>query len=155
MAMPSSRPPAVDRSLVRNRVPVKPWTEVPNVPYEPGRSHELPGCSAVWCEPTKAWWDSIRTMPHVVAWSESDWQFAYTTALLHQAVWTGDDPGKVGELRMRERLMGCTAESRVTLRIRYIDPGDEPTQGTRLAPVSQIGFPARERPRPTDLGGAQ
>lgn len=151
------RKPLEDRSGVRNRVPVKQWTEVPNVPYLEGRKHRLPGPAEIWHEQTRKWWGSLRTMPHCILWEETDWQFALTTALLHNLCWSGEDIKKSGELRMRERLMGLTAESRVDMRIRYVEPGDEPTQGTKLAPVVAIGFdqPAKKRPRAIDPAGAR
>lgn len=143
-----------DRSQVRNRVPIKQWTEVPNVPFAEGKKRRLPGLAEIWCEQTKKWWDVVRTMPHCLTWEESDWQFAITTALLHNLVWSGEDSKKSSELARRERLMGVTAEARVDLKIRYIEPGDDPTPGTRLAPVASIGFGDKKpRPRAIDQSG--
>ena len=137
----------------RHHNPLKAWTEVPDQLYTEGRARELPGGRAVWALTTLHWWEAVRTMPHCRLWSDSDWAFAETTALLHQAVWTGDDPGKVAELGRRERFLGMTREARDGMRIRYTEPEPQPGGGAALAAVTAIGATARQRPRPIDPNG--
>jgi hypothetical protein len=81
-----------------------------------------------WPEPTKAWWRAVASMPHASTWQPSEWQHAMDTALLHAAVANGDLRW-AGELRVRERMMGTTADARRDLRIRYVEPETgEPTE---------------------------
>lgn len=102
----------------RNRVkPVHDWVEVIDVPFE-GRRLSFRARKR-----TAEWWAGVSTMPHCVLWSESDWQFALDTALLHAEF----DRGEVklaAELRMREKVMGTTMDARRDLRIRYVSPTD-------------------------------
>lgn len=157
MAMGASgQRPSMDASARRNRGEAKAWTEVPGQLYTEGRARSLPGGELVWCTQTRAWWDALRTMPHCRLWSESDWQFAATTALLHQEIWTAEtDPGaKLTELARRERYLGFTYEARSGMRIRYTEPEAEPDGGAALAAVTAIGATARQRPRPIDPGPA-
>lgn len=151
---PAGRLPMSDSSQRRNRAEAKAWTEVPGEPYLEGRSHTLPGGELVWCAQTRAWWDALRTMPHCRLWSESDWQFAATTALLHQQIWVGEeDPGaKLTELARRERYLGFTYEARAGMRIRYTEP--DPAQPASLSAVTAIEGGKRARPRPIDPSGS-
>lgn len=145
--------PMPDRSEVRNRVAVKNWIEVPDVPFAAGKKRHLP-LSLDWCQETQRWWAAVRTMPHCVLWSESDWQYAITTALVHNQVWGHGEVKMANELRIRERLLGVTEEARRERRIRYMPEGAEPTPSTKLAPVTHISGapakPARSRPRAID-----
>jgi hypothetical protein len=63
-------------------------------------------------------------MPHVVLWTEADWQFALDSAEVAAAFHDGDVKQAV-ELRQRERIMGTTLDARRDLRIRYIQPIDQ------------------------------
>lgn len=123
------RRPNPDRSAVRNRVPLsKELRRVVNTPFENGRNRELPPLprgKGLWHERTLKWWDTIRTMPHARLWSESDWDFAIETAVIYQAFWLGDLKADTS-LRIRERLMGCTYESRLSAGIVYAEPEPEP-----------------------------
>lgn len=150
----AKRAPLEDRSNVRNRVPVNAWIEVEDKPFRKGRSQKLPA-AVTWTAETMAWWESLRTMPHAILWAESDWAYARTTALLHNFIWgcpaDKESMGKAGELRMRERIMGVTEESRRDLRIRYVKPGADAPVSTHRAPVLRITeAPTRARPRPMD-----
>ena len=104
-----------------NRVPpVHEFIEVENVPYEGARPKigRVPAA-------TKRWWEALSTMPHCVLWMASDWAFAVDTARLHAAFSRGDLP-RAAELRIREAVMGTTSAARRDLRIRYVEPEDEP-----------------------------
>jgi len=135
-----------DRSSVRNRVPLKAYHDIPNVPFAKGRRRNLP-TDRFWPEATVAWWKALRIMPHCALWTETDWQFALTTAMLHAQVW-GEEKvpaGIPGELRQRERAMGCTDEARRGLRIRYIDP--EPTDTATVTPLHSVAEVAKKPTR--------
>ena len=67
---------------------------------------------------TLTWWDAISTLPHCIAWRPSDWAFALTTALIADAVHSGDMT-RAAELRTRETQMWVTADSRRTNKIVY------------------------------------
>lgn len=118
----------------RNRVAaVHDWTTVVDEPYEGPRpklpdarriewtDRELGRCSEMQpLQPiTYAWWDRVGAMPHCVLWSDADWQYAVTTALVADAVFAGD-VRLAGELRQRERVLGTTLDARRDLRIRYV-----------------------------------
>lgn len=125
----------------RNRMPAThEWTDVIDEPYQ-GARPELPdGRRVEWSEQgagrraeqqplqpmTHVWWERISGMPHCVLWSDADWQYAVTTAMIADAVFSGD-VRLGGELRMRERVLGTTRDARRDLRIRYV-PADEGEQ---------------------------
>lgn len=119
----AGRPAAEDRNNVRNRKALSGWIGVPDTPYTEGESHQLAG-DINWPARTLKWWGVIRVMPHVRLWDESDWEFAEATAFIHAALWSGDT-NKAAELRIRERMMGVTEESRRALHIRYMPPDDD------------------------------
>lgn len=115
--------PREDRSTVRNRGATNGWIGVPDLPFTDGEKRELSPVMD-WPARTEKWWSVIRVMPHVRLWDESDWEFAEATAFIHAALWSGET-NKAAELRIRERTMGVTEESRRALRIRYMPPDDE------------------------------
>ena len=88
------------------------WTEVPDAPFDGRVPVRLPAKVTVRTkggpktEPigamTKAWWKSVRAMPHCRLWSLSDWHFALATALVADAAFRGST-GAATELRQRER----------------------------------------------------
>lgn len=144
----------------RNRVAaVHDWITVVDQPYD-GERPKLPRARRVeWTDrelgrqsemqPLQAltgkWWDRIASMPHCVLWSDADWQYAVTTALVADAVFAGD-VRLAGELRQRERVLGTTLDARRDLRIRYVpledDQGeDEPAaagETSRPRPVTRL-----------------
>jgi len=133
-----------DRPTVTRHKPTVDWTEVPNVSYE-GWVPELPETRQVVDksgevievpvpDATRAWWDALCKMPHCVLWQESDWAFALDTAMV-QAQASYGVISAMAELRMREKSLGTTVDSRRDLRIRYVEPETEQAQ---LAVVEQI-----------------
>ena len=97
------------------------WVEVQNHPFD--GAPKLPRWQPngmPWPKATKSWWAAISRMPHCVSWKDSDWQFATDTALLAAAFHAGD-LRVAGELRLREKVMGTTADALRDLRIRYVD----------------------------------
>lgn len=118
----------------RNRVkPVHDWFEVVDVPYD-GPRPDLPSRRSLvtrsgtvqrgFLAMTKAWWETVSTMPHCVLWSSADWQFALTTAVVADDVFRGSSKA-AAELRQREKIMGTTFDARRDLRIRYVDPVED------------------------------
>ena len=126
-AKPSNRP------VVHRVKPSVDWTEFVNVPFT-GELPELPTSRTVLKdgEPveypienrTRKWWNAISSMPHCVAWQDSDWVFAVETAMVHAVAAHGSMPA-MAELRMREKVMGTTMDARRDLRIRYVEPETE------------------------------
>ncbi|HEX8629089.1 MAG TPA: hypothetical protein VF755_13050, partial [Catenuloplanes sp.] len=105
------------------------WTDVPDTPYAgPGSDLELPTVPGVtWFPQVLVWWEQLRTMPHCVLWSATDWLFAIETAYMKQDFWGEYFGGEVHatkatEMRRREDQMGLTREARRKLAIRYVDP---------------------------------
>lgn len=70
---------------------------------------------------TRAWWNRVTRLPHVVLWDDGDWQFAIDTARIHAAIVEGDIRLST-ELRAREKQMGTTLKARELLKIRYVEP---------------------------------
>ncbi len=144
MAMAGRKP--ADRPTVTRHKPTVDWTEVENLPYE-GESPELPATRMVmnpkgelqeWPieKRTHDWWEALTSMPHCVLWSKSDWQFALDTAMVHADAAHGKTTA-MAELRMREKIMGTTVDSRRDLRIRYIDPEPEVLDVSLVADLSE------------------
>ena len=106
------------------------WTDVVDEPYD-GDSPDLPKLRGrKWNDLVAAWWTAVRRMPHCVLWREADWLFAIETALMKQEYWLSYTAGEskttaAMEIRRREDQMGCTAEARRKLRIRYVEPPEE------------------------------
>lgn len=65
-------------------------------------------------------------MPHAVRWTEAEWQFAFDTACLVASFHRGTYQ-LAQEIRIREKLMGNTADARRDLRIRYVPVSAEPS----------------------------
>lgn len=122
--------PVEDRNEVRHRNPAThEWEEVVDTPYlgdrpslpeqltmmsRGGNTYEMQVLPEV-----KQWWSAVSTMPHCKLWADSDWQFALATAAIAQQAWMGNT-GASAELRMREKIMGTTWDSRRDLRIKYV-----------------------------------
>lgn len=148
--------PKEDRSQIRHRVPpVHDWTEVEAIPFDgpplPDRqttaSIDDPsageGLAAIgeWPRRTREWWEAIRQMPHAKLWTATDWGYAFDVAETHARFAEGWKGCNGAELRMREKLLGNTMDSRRDLRIRYVAPRDEtplPTNVTRMADFREL-----------------
>ncbi len=108
------------------------WIDVLDVPYT-GPSSDLPLLAKrrKWTDLTVQWWEQVRTMPHCVLWSPTDWHFAVETALMKDQFWRDYAEGEMKstaatEIRRREGVLGTTAEARRQLRIRYVPAGEVP-----------------------------
>lgn len=111
---------------VRHRVkPVHEWTEVLNAPFTGGP--DLPAKQPdgrAWPAWTRRWWRATSRMPHCSLWSETDWEFAFQTAIIVARFHEGDIKAAT-ELRNREKVLGTTVDFRRDLRIRYVDTPPE------------------------------
>lgn len=125
------------------------WTEIEDVPFA-GPSPELPKLASrrKWNEMVVQWWETVRTMPHCVLWTASDWQFAVETALIKDQFWRDYAEGDLKsttatEIRRREGQMGTTGEALRQLRIRYVPAGEtfeeEPEQDLVVQETAQGG----------------
>jgi hypothetical protein len=129
------------------------WTEVANRPYE-GPSPDLPALphNGAYHPLVTTWWDMVRTMPHCVNWTPTDWMYAVETALLKHYFWMDASAGEVKttaatEIRRREDNIGTTEEARRKLRIRYVDVedaevdegGDEPAEQPQVVHQRRAG----------------
>lgn len=142
--MPVSGPKPTGRQVLSGNTPRVDWVDVPNQPYT-GEKPTLPESRMVMTpkgelqefpieKRTHDWWRAVSSMPHCVLWSPSDWQFALDTAMVHADAAHGKTTA-MAELRMREKTMGTTVDSRRDLRIRYVDE-DMPTG--ELTPVTSM-----------------
>ena len=108
------------------------WTAVEAVPNRSGprlpprRHNGRPSPKSV-----KETWRVWSQMPHAALWQPSDWSFAMETReLLARA--TDDGGGSVAlwsEIRLREKAMATTFDSRQSLRIRYVTPDKDGPAG--------------------------
>jgi hypothetical protein len=99
------------------------WTEVqaaqnssgPRLP--PRRRNGQP-----WPAHVRERWNNWRAMPHTRLWIATDWDFALDTAELLARAADNDAPpvALIAEIRLRHKEMGCTWDSRQTLRLRYV-----------------------------------
>src|SRR6056297_915239 len=138
--MPISRAKPSDRSTVNRNKPTHDWVNVLNVPYD-GPKPDLPLTRQIMVkngeveivpveDRTREWWRVISTMPHCILWTESDWQYALDTAMVHASSVYGSVTA-ASELRQRERILGVTMDARRDLRIRYVeDESQEKTTPT-------------------------
>lgn len=140
----AGKKPSGGPTVTRHK-PTVDWVEVINTPYA-GDYPELPEVRTVLTSQgdiihlpipnnTYVWWASLRRMPHCVLWQPSDWSFALDTAMVHAQASLGQI-GAMAELRMREKSLGTTVDSRRDLRLRYVEPVVE---SLVLAPVADIG----------------
>jgi hypothetical protein len=145
--MPAGRKPNEGTPIRHGVKPAHEWVVVDDVPYtgpkpkiptfhyQANRKGEL--VEFPMPKTTKAWWNAVSTMPHCVLWSTSDWQFALDTLNVHAQAMTGKT-GAMAELRMREKIMGTTLDSRRDLRIKY-------ARQEEIAPVIQLVRDAPDR----------
>lgn len=145
MAIVGRKPKPEDQ----RRNPVAPrydWTDVVDAPYE-GAKPALPPRRGRWPTATKQWWERISRMPHCILWTETDWQFALDTALVHAAFVGGNDRGARTELRHREKRMGTTFETLRDLRIRYVEalPVEVSEEGDGAEGPRPVSFEQRRR----------
>lgn len=122
--------PKDNRDAVRHRNKlVHDWTEVEELEFDEPRklpARRLGGKS--WPALTRRWWKAVSTMPHCSLWTDSDWSYAIDTALIAAEFHDGDVRA-AGELRAREKVLGTTHDARRDLRIRYVTPKGEATEG--------------------------
>lgn len=116
MAIRGRRPKEPEQRVNRNPL-AHDWIDVPDVAYRGDR----PGLPSGLPAETRAWWETISTMPLCVLWREEDWHFALGAARLHAAFVQGDVAAEP-KLREREKVMGTTLAYRRENRIRYVNP---------------------------------
>jgi hypothetical protein len=116
------------------------WTGVQAVPNREGprlppRRHN----GRPWPKSAKDKWRAWAQMPHAVLWQASDWSFAMDSLeLVARAAETAAPPvALLSEIRLREKEMGCTWDSRQTLRLRYV-ASLPPDKDGAAGPVSRL-----------------
>ncbi|SED51385.1 hypothetical protein SAMN04490240_4079 [Rhodococcus pyridinivorans] len=144
MPVPGRKPSADGQKRHRGKSDVD-WVEVPDVPYD-GERPKLPTTRTVVTRDgqekvrlqtmTRKWWDTISRMPHCVMWTDSDWMFAITTAMVADAAYCGIASAAV-ELRNREKVLGTTADFRRDLRIRYV-PVEEKSEPAKVTNIDRF-----------------
>ena len=129
MGLPGRKPTTNTEQLRNKTRSQSDWTEVLEVPYT-GGAPDLPEFRTVITRNgqedvrlqtmTGDWWAIVSVMPHCILWTDSDWMFALSTALVADAAFCGVSSAAT-ELRNREKVLGTTVEYRRDLRIRYVD----------------------------------
>jgi hypothetical protein len=132
----TGRKPKPEDQRRNHHKPTYEWVEVPDVPFKgaPKLAPRQPNGEA-WPTRTKQWWAAVSSMPHCVLWTETDWQYAFDTALVAAKFHNGE-MRMAAELRNREKLLGNTFDSRRDLRIRYVDPA--PAESVPTGKVSSL-----------------
>lgn len=131
------------KATKHGRTPTADWIDVQDVPYA-GPSPDLPKLAGrrKWADLVVQWWEQVRSMPHCVLWTPTDWQFALETALMKDQFWRDFADGEMKstaatEIRRREAVLGTTGEALRQLRIRYVPVGEVPAQEPDLPVVVQ------------------
>ena len=99
------------------------------------RGFDLPE-SFTWHSQTVAWWANWRISPLTEIFGTTDWDFLLETAVLHTALWTGNN-SVASELRLRVAKFGATPEDRQRLRLDITNPeldSDVPVSKTSSKP---------------------
>ena len=126
MAVPGAKMKPDGQRRTRH-APTHDWVEVENAPF--AGAPDLPRRRTAWPAATRRWWEAISTMPHCCLWSRADWQFAFDTAEVHARFVEGDSGT---EVRIREKVLGTTADARRDLRIRYVAPRPAQTESAEV-----------------------
>jgi hypothetical protein len=132
MGLPGRKPKRADQVRHTGR-PVheyRTFADVPNPkprPLPPARELAMATGLKRWPAATSRWWKAVSALPHTVAWTDADWEYAYETAILHALFSTGStNATSAGELRRRNHEVGATWQGRRDLRVLYVnDDGQE------------------------------
>lgn len=151
MAAPGPAP----KSAKIGRTPNLDWTEVANKAFRSSKRRDLPKTMLGLTVPpsVRRWWAALRAMPHCVLWTETDWQYALSTAELKVLFYDAPTSSLAAELRQREDQMGTTVEARRKLRIRYVDfvpPSQSASSGEDRKPTATVTSLASRRARLED-----
>lgn len=130
------------------------WIDVPDVPYEGPIPVKLPKYRLVphkdgayedeVLQLTRDWWATVCRMPHCVLWTEADWRFALSSALVADMAYRGVSTAAT-ELRNREKVLGTTLDYRRALRIRHVDPESNVPESNPSTPANVISMDRRSR----------
>jgi hypothetical protein len=69
-----------------------------------------------WHPRTVEWWLVWRRSPQAQTFTDTDWSFLIDTAMLHSAMWSGDEK-LAAEVRLRAAKFGATPEDRARLKL--------------------------------------
>lgn len=132
MALPGRKPKPENmrRNTAKRRYEHTNFPDVENPnPRKIASVSELRAATGIsaWPAFTRRWWTSVAKLPHTVAWTDAEWDFAHETALVHAQFATGSaNAAMVSELRKRNAELGATWQGRLDLRITYRnDQGEE------------------------------
>lgn len=139
----AGRKPKPDGQARNRAKPVHDWVEIVDTPFD-GDRPTLPKKRRIVLQfgdtkdiklhdLTHEWWATVSTMPHCSLWTEADWRYAISTALVADAFHYGHTPSAT-ELARREKVLGTTVDARRDLRIRYVEAktDEPPAEVTRL-----------------------
>ena len=131
MPVSGAKPKPAGQAVTRHK-PTHEWVDVVDEPFAGPVPVKLPtksirtlpfgGVEELPIHPmTRLWWRTLCKMPHCRLWADSDWVFAFETALVADRFFYGNQAA-AAELARREKVLGTTVDSRRDLRIRYVDP---------------------------------
>lgn len=84
---------------------------IPDLPDVPGLE---------WPERTIEWWNAWQRHPLAEQFLEVDWEYMFSTALVHADMWSGN-LDRAPELRIREEKFAATLQARAALRVQLAD----------------------------------
>jgi len=105
------------------------WEYVLDVPNRKAPLAKLPdtrgsdeeGNAIAWHPLTKAWWDTVRVLPHTAEWGADEWHALVGLAFIADTVYTTGQAAAHAEWRRGYDALGLTAEARRKLRIKLVD----------------------------------
>lgn len=106
------------------------------------RGPELPE-DYEWCPRTQSWWTTIRNSAQAMAFHDTDWEFLFETALLHNRLWRIPDNPKfnltpnamsmlAGEIRIRLERYGFSWADRRKYGIHVSTPEEAAQEAEQL-----------------------
>lgn len=119
--------PKPEGQAVNRTKPSFEWIEIPDIPFTGAPKLPAKRSNGEPRHPyTKRWWNAISRMPHCVLWDKEDWELAFETAELKDAFNYGG-LSYAPEMRIREKLMGTTWDSKRDLRIKLVPVSEAAT----------------------------
>lgn len=117
-----------------------PNRRAPLVKLPDTRGADDEGAPVAWHPLTRAWWDTVRVLPHTTEWGADEWHALVGLAYIADTVYQTGQAAAHAEWRRGSDALGLTAEARRKLRIKLVDA----EKLAQLAPHKVPVKPARK-----------
>ncbi|WP_409047060.1 hypothetical protein AB2L57_10720 [Microbacterium sp. HA-8] len=117
-----------------------PNRKAPLVKLPESRGTTDEGETIAWHPLTKAWWDTVRALPHTAEWRADEWHALVGLAYIADTVYSTGQAAAHAEWRRGSDALGLTTEARRKLRIKLVDA----EKLAQLAPHKVPAKPARK-----------